>query len=92
MTSYTFSHTDIEGSTTCFSFEGHEYTFWPEVLAKFMVFLNANGFRGVEERIALLDGFEPPTSWVGRTFVEAEEEKDDYSNWVWNDPKDENPW
>ena len=89
MTQYTFLNTDADGNTTTLSFEGQEYTFWPEVLAKFMVFLNANGFRGVEERIALLDGFEPPTSWVGRTFVEADEED---SNWVWNDPKDEANW
>lgn len=96
MTSYTFSHTDIEGSTTCLSFGGEEYTFWPEVLSKFMVFLNANGFHGVEERIALLDGFEPLHSWRGRTFVEADEadeaEEEEDSNWVWNDPKDAAPW
>lgn len=91
MTGYTFTHTDIEGSTTCLSFGGEEYIFWPEVLAKFMVFLNANGFLGVEERIALLDGFEP-MAWRGRTFVEAEEKTDEDSDWVWNSPEDEANW
>lgn len=91
MTSYTFMHTDEYGNTNSMSFDGEQYAFWPEVLVKFMIFLNANGFLGVEERIALLDGYEP-MAWRGRTFVEAEEEKDGDSNWVWNDSEDEANW
>ena len=89
MTQYTFLNTDADGNTTTLSFEGEQYIFWPEVLAKFMVFLAAQGFIGVDERIAIKEEFAPLHSWNGRTFEDVEEEQ---GEWVWNDPKDEAPW
>ena len=95
MTQYTFLNTSENGNTTSLSFEGEEYEFWPEVLAKFMVFLSAQGFIGVDERIAIKEEYAPIHSWSGLTFTvekETEEDKDGADNWHWYDSEDEAPW
>ena len=64
---YSFGFTDNEGKSAEMIVGGPEYCRWEQVMASFIDFLEASGYRGVKERVAIPELF-ASRQWSGPTF------------------------
>lgn len=64
---YSFSYSDNEGKSAGMIVGGPDYVVWEKIMESFIDFLEASGYRGVKERVAIPELFASST-WTGPTF------------------------
>lgn len=64
---YSFGFTDNEGKSAQMIVGGPEYSRWEPIMASFLDFLEASGYRGVKARVAIPEGF-ASEQWSGPVF------------------------
>ena len=64
---YSFGFTDNEGKSAEMIVGGPDYVVWEKIMASFIDFLEASGYRGVKERVAIPELF-ASREWTGPVF------------------------
>jgi len=64
---YSFGYTDNEGKSAEMIVKGPDYMYWEKIMASFIDFLEASGYRGVKERVAIPELF-ASREWSGPVF------------------------
>ena len=66
---YSFGYTDNEGKEATMIMGGPDYVVWVQLMDSFIDFLEATGFIGVRERLALTANSPSADKWRGPTFT-----------------------
>jgi len=64
---YSFGYADNEGKSVEMIVGGPDYMYWEKIMASFIDFLEAGGYLGVKERVAIPELF-ASREWTGPVF------------------------